>query len=89
MLPGGRAWENPQPMTTAAFPRSDHPNSLRAHLERQRLEHRAGRLRLVLAELRKRAAAASASGSVPPPLQRAIADFSAEHARVRAALRKE
>jgi hypothetical protein len=52
-------------------------------LERRRLEHRARRLHLVVAALRARAGAASASGSVPPALHRALSDFSAELASVR------
>jgi hypothetical protein len=84
----GAAWEKARPMTTVTSPRTDKPVSLRDDLERRRLEHRAGRLRLVLHELRKRAAAASESGHVPPPLRCAIADFSAELAKVHRGLRR-
>jgi hypothetical protein len=55
-------------------------------LERRRLEHQARRLRLVVAALRERAGAASASGGVHPALHRALGDFSAELADIRARL---
>jgi hypothetical protein len=54
-------------------------------LERCRLEHRARRLRLVIDALRERASA-SADGSIPPAMRRALADFSTELAHVRARL---
>jgi hypothetical protein len=54
-------------------------------LERHRLEHRARRLRLVIDALRERASA-SADGSIPPALHRALAEFSTELAHVRARL---
>jgi hypothetical protein len=60
--------------------------SMRQELERHRLEHRARRLRLVVAALRERVAAAAAHGPVPPGLHRALADFSSELAQVRARL---
>jgi hypothetical protein len=59
------------------------PTSVGHDLERRRLEHRARRLHLVVAALRARASAASDSGSVPPALHRALADFSSELAHVR------
>jgi hypothetical protein len=59
------------------------PTSVGHDLERRRLEHRARRLHLVVAALRARASAASDSGSVPPALHRALADFTAELAHVR------
>lgn len=57
-------------------------------LERDRLRRRERRLALVVRELRARAEIRrSASGTVPEPLGRAIADFQAELRAVRAALR--
>lgn len=61
----------------------DPPMSIATHVERQRLEHRAGRLEHVISALEDRAVYRQASGTAPPqPLRRAIADFRIELARV-------
>ncbi len=52
--------------------------------ERARLEHRAGRIERVIAELEDRAVYRRAvSGEAPAPLQRAIADFRIELGGIR------
>jgi hypothetical protein len=62
-------------MTTAAL----RPASLGADLRRRRLEHRAARLRRVLAALDDRALwRRDLDGDVPGPLQEAIAGFRRE-----------
>jgi hypothetical protein len=58
---------------------------VRPELERQRLEHRARRLRLVVETLRARTSA-SVDESVPPALHHALTDFSNELGHVRALL---
>ena len=75
----------------ASAPSTDAlPNdSLGSELERERLEHRARRLSLVVALLRERASSSSYGGTVPPGLQQAIANFSAELSRVRDRLHGE
>ena len=66
-------------MTTAAL----RPASLGADLRRRRLEHRAARLRRVLAALDERALwRRDLDGDVPAPLKEAIAGFQRELAEV-------
>jgi hypothetical protein len=65
---------------------SERQEAAGREFERHRLEHRARRLRLVVAALRERAGEAATSGHVPPPLHRALSDFSNELAHVRARL---
>jgi len=62
------------------------PSTLGTSLERRRLEHRARRLRLVIAALGERRAACASAGRVPHALRQAIRDFSAELSSVEAAL---
>lgn len=66
---------------------SEHPvagarSSIGLDLERQRLEHRARRVSYTIAALRRLADARASSGSVPAPMQQAIAGFSHELGRV-------
>ena len=70
-------------MSTAAL----RPTSLGADLRRRRLEHRAVRLRRVLAALDERALwRRDIDGQVPPGLGEAIAGFKAELADVESQL---
>lgn len=62
-------------MTTASLTAVPNPASLGAALERQRLEHRARRLRRVLAALDNRYLYAE---QTPPALREAIHDFRSE-----------
>ena len=57
--------------------------TLTEDLERQRLEHRAARMRLVIRELRLRADShEDRHGAVPVPLRHAIAGFAIEMAKI-------
>ena len=60
------------------FISSTSPASLGHRLEHERIEHRARRVRLVLAALQDRAVLRSRDGVVPPPLQEAIRGFHTE-----------
>ena len=72
------------PMNAARFPAR---LQIAATLERDRLQHRERRLRLVVRELRARAdARRTQSGHVPAPLGGALADFERELRRVSARL---
>ena len=70
------------PAVTVQAPPAAAPRSIGIDLERQRLEHRARRIKLAIAALRRIADAHAPNGPAPAPLQQAIAGFSAEHARV-------
>lgn len=83
-----RAMNGMRPHAMAAtVPGTPSPTStLSSELERVRLEHRARRLRLVVAVLREHARLARASGPMPRGLQQAITDFSAQLTEVDGAL---
>ena len=63
--------------------RDMNSDTLRADLDRTRLQHRSRRLQLVLTVLRERADVQARHGEVAPPLQQAIAGFGNELASVR------
>jgi hypothetical protein len=63
---------------TAAPAANGSRNTIGATLERHRLEHRVGRIELVLHALKRRADAHAAYGEVPAALHRAISAFSQE-----------
>ncbi|HYF27895.1 MAG TPA: hypothetical protein VD931_19285 [Baekduia sp.] len=73
-------------MTAAAIAEPRRP--LAETLERCRLEHRAGRVELVLAALRDRATWRATDGAVPEPLRAAIREFEDELRRLRGRLRE-
>jgi len=58
------------------------PITIGGELERRRLERRALRLQLVIAVQRERTAASGCPDAIRPGLERALADFTRELARV-------
>jgi hypothetical protein len=67
------------------LPHTRHSLSLGAELERQRLAHRAARIRSALSAMHR--LADGRGGEVPPPLRHGMADFVRELARVEQRLR--